>query len=139
MARQSLSNINNNHLLFQNLNNDDFESLNNTDKSDSFPIDMDRLSQLIFNPFETDQNTALSDNNFELDLSFNTNKLQCHYYLPEDFKKIMENENVHEKFSLLHLNIRSISNKFDSLKNLGSIEVKAPPPPPICIGWRIFK
>ena len=118
MAQQSLNNINNNHLLFQNLNNDDFESLNNTNMSDSFPIDMDRLNQLTFNPFETDQNPALSDNNFELDLSFNTNKLQCHYYLPEDFKKIIENENMHEKFSLLHLNIRSISNKFDSLKNL---------------------
>ena len=77
--------------------------------SDSFPIDMDRLNQLTFNPFETDQNTALSDNNFECDLLFNTNKLQCHYYLPEDFKKIIENENMHEKFSLLHLNIRSIS------------------------------
>ena len=25
---------------------------------------------------------------------------------------------MHGKFSLLHLNIRSISNKFDSLKNL---------------------
>ena len=102
MARQSLNNINNNNLLFQNLNNDDFESLNNTNMSDSFPIDMDRLNQLTFNPFETDQNPALSDNNFELDLSFNTNKLQCHYYLPEDFKKIIENENMHEKFSLLY-------------------------------------
>ena len=80
MARQSLNNINNNHLLFQNHNNDDFESLNNTNMSDSFPIDMDRLSQLTFNPFETDQNTALSNNNFDLDLSFNTNKLKCHYY-----------------------------------------------------------
>ena len=80
MARQSLNNINNNHLLFQNLNNDDFESLNNTNMSDSFPIDMDRLSQLTFNPFKTDQNAALSDNNFELDFSFNTNKLQCHTY-----------------------------------------------------------
>ena len=48
--------------------------------SDSFPIDMGRLNQLTFNPFETDQNTALSDNNFELDLSFNTNKLKYHYY-----------------------------------------------------------
>ena len=26
--------------------------------------------------------------------------------------------NIHERFSLLHLNIRSISNKFDSLKYL---------------------
>ena len=48
MARQSLNNINNNHLLFQNLNNDDFESSNNTNMSDSFPINMDRLSHSSF-------------------------------------------------------------------------------------------
>ena len=79
---------------------------------------MDRLSQLRFNPFETNQNFALSDNNVELDLSFNTNIIQCDYYLPEELKKRIENENIEEKFSLLHLNIRSILNKFDSFKNL---------------------
>ena len=81
---------------------------------------MDRLSQLRFNPFETNQNFALSDNNVELDLSFNTNIIQCDYYLREEFKKRIENENIEEKFSLLHLNIhvRSILNKFDSFKNL---------------------
>ena len=115
MVQQSLDNTNNKHLLFKNLNNNEFESLNNTNmQAESYPIDMDRLSQLRFSLFDTNLNTALSDNNFELDSSFNTNKIQCDYYLPEDFK----NENIHEKFSLLHLNIRSISNKFDSLKKL---------------------
>ncbi len=58
-----------------------FESLNNTNmQTESYPIDMDRLSQLRFSPFETNLNTALSDNNFELDSSFNTNKIQCDYY-----------------------------------------------------------
>ena len=44
--------------------------------------------------------------------------MPCDYYLPEDFKNSTENLNTREKFTLIHLNIRSISNKFDSLKNL---------------------
>ena len=76
---------------------------------------MDRLSQLRFNPFKTSENIALSDSNFNIDLTFNTSKILCDYYFAEDFKK---NLNIKEKFSLIHLNIRSISNilltsKFD--------------------------
>ena len=49
MAQQSLDNTNNKHLLFKNLNNNEFESLNNTNmQAESYPIDMDRLSQLRF-------------------------------------------------------------------------------------------
>ena len=69
---------------------------------------MDRLNQLRFNPFESNKNTALSDNNFELDSSFNTNKIQCDYFLLDEFKKRVENVNIHGKCSLFHLNIRSI-------------------------------
>ena len=47
---------------------------------------MDRLSQSRFIPFEPNQNTALSDN-VALDSSFNTNKILCDYFLPEEFKK----------------------------------------------------
>ena len=79
---------------------------------------MDRPSQLRFIPFKSNQNTALSDNNLELDSSFDTDKIQCDYFLPEEFKKRTQNETTHEKFSLIHLNIRSISNKFNSFKNL---------------------
>ena len=80
---------------------------------------MDRLSQPRFIPFQANQNTALSDNNVEPDSSFNTNKILCDYFLPEDLKKKrIENENIDENFLLLHINIRSISNKFDSLNNL---------------------
>ncbi len=48
---------------------------------------MDRPSQLRFIPFETNQNIALSGNNADLDSSFDTNKIQCEYYLPEDLEK----------------------------------------------------
>ena len=101
---------------FYNVTNDDFETLSSVNRLSQ--SDIDRLSQSRFIHFEPNQNTALSDNNVELDSSFNTNKIQCDYFLPEDFKKRIENEGIDEKFALLHLNIRSISNKFDSLNNL---------------------
>ena len=53
--------------------------------------DMDRLSQLRFIPFKSNQNTALSDNNFEFDSLFDINKIQCDYFSPEEFKKRIEN------------------------------------------------
>ena len=109
--------INVNPLPFQNLYDNEFEALNEINMTQLYR-DMDILSQLRFNPFEGNQNIALSGSNFNLDLSFDTNKIPCEYYLPEDFKKNMENVNTKEKFSLIQLNIRSISNKFDLLNNL---------------------
>ena len=68
-----------NLLPFQNISNNEFELLNS--KSTMSQNDMDRLSQLKFNPFESNQqinhNIALSDNNVDLDSSFNTNMIQC--------------------------------------------------------------
>jgi hypothetical protein len=106
MAQHSLDNINT-LLPFQNLNDNESETLNDPTIRQSYP-DMDRLSQLRFIPFETNQNIAFSGNNVDLDSSFNTNKIQCEYYLPEDFKKRIECENIQAKFSIMHLNIRSI-------------------------------
>ena len=75
---------------------------------------MDRLSQLKCNPFHFNKNIALSGNNINLDTSFNTNTINCDYYLPNEFKNEAKNVIGEEKFSLIHLNIRSIANKFDS-------------------------
>ncbi len=69
---------------------------------------------LKFNPFDTSNNIALSENNANLDKS---SKINCEYYLPNDFKKQINNENLNN-FSMMHLNIRSITNKFDSFKQL---------------------
>jgi ASC-1-like (ASCH) protein len=67
-----------------------------------------------FNPFDTSNHIALSENNANLDKS---SKINCEYYLPNDFKKQINNENLNN-FSMMHLNIRSIINKFDSFKQL---------------------
>ena len=105
-----------NNFAFDSLSNNEFEILNSTNKLSQ--SDMDRLSQMKFNPFQINQNIALSANNLNLDTSFNTNSIKCDYYLPSEFKNQTKNIDGQEKFSLLHLNIRSISNKFDSFKNL---------------------
>ena len=76
--------------------------------------EMDRLMHLKFNPFDTSNNIALSENNANLDKS---SKINCEYYLPNDFKKRINNENLNN-FSMMHLNIRSVTNKFDSFKQL---------------------
>ena len=76
--------------------------------------EMDRLRHLKFNPFDTSNNIALSENNANLDKS---SKIDCEYYLPNDFKKQIDNENLNN-FSMIHLNIRSMINKFDSFKEL---------------------
>jgi hypothetical protein len=96
--------------------NSEFETLGSTNRLSQ--SDLDRLSQLRFNPFQTNQNIALSGNYIELDTWFNTNTICCDYFLPKDFRTQNETKNIAKKFSLLHLNIRSISNKFDYFKNL---------------------
>ncbi len=54
--------------------------------------DMDKLSQLKFNPFWSNKNIALSDNNNkELDTFFNTNTIVCDYLLPKILKHTLKN------------------------------------------------
>jgi hypothetical protein len=76
--------------------------------------EMDRLMHLKFNPFDMSNNIALFENNANLDKS---SKINCEYYLPNYFKRQINNENLNN-FSMMHLNIRSIINKFDSFKQL---------------------
>jgi hypothetical protein len=49
--------------------------------------DMDRLSQLKFDPFKTKDNIALSGNNTNLDNSLQFNNMNSNYYLPSEFRK----------------------------------------------------
>ena len=79
--------------------------------------DMDRLNQLKFDPFQANSKIALSQNNEKLDSLYDISKVDCNYYLPDEFKKHLSvTKQKSKSFSLLHLNIRSISNKFDSFK-----------------------
>ena len=52
---------------------------------------MDRLNLLKFNPFDTNNNIALSENNANLD---NLNKINCEYYLPNDINQLINTTNL---------------------------------------------
>ena len=56
--QQSFENTNNNsHLPFHYLNNNEFALMNNFKSTKSFPVDMDRLSDLRLDPFELNHNS----------------------------------------------------------------------------------
>ena len=65
-----------------------------------------------------DNDIALCDNNTNLDMSLETKNIKCNYYLPSIFADKTAELNNENKFSILHLNIRSIANKFDCFKGL---------------------
>jgi hypothetical protein len=72
-------------LPFRSLTQDEYtESVNPI--SDLNQNDMDRLNQLKFNPFQYNDNVALSENNSSLDTYFDLNMLTCNYVLPNEFK-----------------------------------------------------
>ena len=102
---------------FQSLDDPDYE-LTVISQRNLSEVDMDRLSQLKFNPFQLSNDIALCGNSETSDTFFNMNQINCNYYLPSEFKEHTINNNLTNYFSLLHLNIRSISNRFDSFKHL---------------------
>ena len=71
--------------------------------------DMDRLTQLKFNPFDIDNNILNNQHSVRFD------NLTCNYHLPNDFTKNNTND---KNLSILNLNIRSLANKFDAFKNV---------------------
>ena len=78
-----------------------------------------KLNSLKFNPFQTNNNIAYSQHNTNLDNSFNINEIDCNYYLPTEFlTQSKKHLNLTNTLCIMHLNIRSIRNKLDSLKNL---------------------
>ena len=74
-------------LPFHSLDDLDYQFTVVTDNEKFSPRDMDRLSQLKYNPFQKNNDIALNGNSKNLDKSFNINKTSCDYYLPNKFKK----------------------------------------------------
>ena len=78
-----------------------------------------KLNSLKFNLFQTNNNIEYSPHNTNLDNSFNINEIYCNYYLPTEFlTQSKKHLNLTNTLCIMHLNIRSIRNKLDSLKNL---------------------
>ena len=102
------------NLPFYSLSHDEFSNINNqNNKYVYFRNNMDSLSQLKFNLFQINSVLALSENNEELDALFDINKVDCDYFLLLELKRKLSNIEQKTQFSMFHLNIRSITNKFD--------------------------
>ena len=101
---------------FHNLTDNDFSTLNFDHYTNDY--DMDRLSHMKINPFQINSKVALSRNNKDLDSLFDINNIDCDYFLPTELKSKLSYSKQKLQFSLLHLNKRSIYNKFDAFKHL---------------------
>ena len=100
-------------------------------------FDPDRLAQLKFNPLlcESYKNFSLCKDN-DPDINFYLENSSCEYYTEDSFNNMLAEEqsrlnlicsNLESGLSFLHMNIRSISNKFDKLTNFFSqLRVKFP-------------
>ncbi len=102
-------------LPFQTLDELEYEfTMNENNVSED---DMDRLRHLKFNPFDMNNNIAMSENNANLDQLI---KINCEYYTPGDLHKQTNKAKLNNtnSFSMIKPNIRSILNKFDLLKHL---------------------
>ena len=103
----------------------------------SINFDPDRLAQLKFNPLlcESYKNFSLCKDN-DPDMNFYLENSSCEYYAEDSFNNMLAEEqsrldlncsNLESGLSFLHMNIRSISNKFVSLTNfLSQLRVKLP-------------
>ena len=90
---------------------------------------LNRLNNMIFNPFEINENYEVSplfdidpDFQFYNDMSIQTNIGNCDYYTDDTFnKKFVNSVEVNNYFSVLHINIRSAPKNLHSLEVLLSI------------------
>ena len=122
----------NDSLPFSQLNNNEFQDICMQPQIDLYNNEFTfKLKNLTLNPFKRNSNekTYLTLNS-DLDPHQNyynqiiTNVEFCDYYDEDTFKCLTE-DSKDNQFSTLHLNIRSILNKFDDLKAyLNSLEYK---------------
>ena len=82
-------------------------------------LNMTKLNNFKFNPFcLNDKNNIRSDNDIDHDNNYLLKQIpndKCQYYIEESFNNLMHKENISNELSLLHLNVRSIKNKYDEL------------------------
>ena len=119
----------NDSLPFSQLSNTEFQDICKQSQIDMNNNELTKLKNLTFNPFSTNSNgkTYLTLNsNLDPDQNYYnqiiTHVESCDYH-DEDTFKCLTKDSKDDEFSLLHLNIRSILNKFDDLKAyLNSLE-----------------
>ena len=122
----------NDFLPFSQLNNNEFQTyIHQQSEIDLNDNEIERLKNLSFNPFlQSSHGKTCLTLNPDLDPDQNyynqitTHTEDCDYH-DEDTFHCMTKDSKDNEFSILHLNIRSILNKFDDLKAyLNSLEYK---------------
>ena len=96
-----------------------------SDQHDRFALNMKRLENVIFDPFEiNDENMdnpllqSDPDLQYYNDVTYIEQAKNCDYYIEETFNQRLTNLNVCEEcFSVFHLNIRSIPKNLARLQN----------------------
>ena len=101
---------------FHSLSEIEFEPIIGNSNINLSQKDLDRLEKMKFNPFRSLNDTTHKNDNF--DNSVNLDDIKYNYYLPNEIKELLIKNQLKNNFSLLHLNIRSMSNKYDPFKHL---------------------
>ena len=82
---------------------------------------MDRLNQIVYNPFVYDRKrTVLNNVDIDPDMNYFNTEINnnCTYFLPDEFNDIIRarrRPNTQGRFSLMHMNCRSLLCNFDDI------------------------
>ena len=111
-------------LPFNSLSEEDFQiNSTNVNEINRNLNELNRLTDLIFNPFQTQEEDSKNNDvdrliNPELNCQdINVNSITNYYSTLEFNDKLNANNITNTDLSLLHLNVRSMRNKFDSILN----------------------
>ena len=78
-------------------------------------FERNRLNNMIFKPFSHSDKILFNGNSQDIDTPLNP---RTNIYSSQEFNDLIQTRHSNiDKSSILHLNIRSVRNKFDALKN----------------------
>ena len=94
----------------------DNDSLNaDLEASQNELYERNRLDNLVFKPFSHSDNILFNGNSQDTDIPLNP---RTNFYSSQEFNNLIQTRHSNsDKLSILHLNIRGVSNKFDALKD----------------------
>ena len=81
----------------------------------NYIYERNRLDNLVFKPFSHSDNSLFNGSSQDIDIPLNP---RTSFYSSQEFNHLIQRRHSSsDKLSILHLNIRSVRNKFDALKD----------------------
>ena len=104
-------------IMFHNIDDDSFQAKNETDRNELFERNIiNNLAE--FNPYREEVSMHNDrDTLYFRDINIQSNS-RSNFYSSQEFNNLVLARYFNDKLSFLHLNIRSIRNKFDALITL---------------------